>query len=110
MARKNYSGSDLSDEFKAFYKKEKKRLMKLFDIFICTKVEMSYGFYYFSGFFTADNGQIYYFSCDDVRHWGYERLMFRTAKDYKDYTGGSNQFVGTSDTELINFFQTLTKK
>ena len=110
MARKNYSGSDLSQEFKSFYHKEKKRLMQLFDVFLCSKVEMSYGFYYFSGFFTADNGQIYYFSCDDVRHFGYERLMFRTAKDYKDYTGGTNQFVGTSYEELFMFFKTTMKK
>lgn len=102
---KNYSGSDLSQEFKDFYKKEKKRLLRIFDLFICTKVEISYGFYYFSGFFTADNGQIYYFSSQDVRYNGYEKLLIRTAKDYKDYTGGSNQWVGTSDTDLINFFQ-----
>lgn len=110
MARKNYSGSDLSQEFKTFYRKEKKRLNQLFDVFLCTKVEMSYGFYYFSGFFTADNGQIYYFSSDDVRHYGYERLMFRTAKDYKDYTGGSNQYVGTSYEELIPFFKSTIRK
>lgn len=107
---KNYSGSDLSAEFKSFYRKEKKRLLQIFDLFICTNVEISYGFYYFSGFFTADNGQTYYFSSGDVRDGGYNKLLIRTAKNNKDYTGGTNQYIGISDTELIEFFQKHIRK
>jgi hypothetical protein len=63
----------------------------------------NYGFYFFSGFFTAPSGQVYYFSCSDIRHWGYDKLLIRTAKNYTDYTGGSNQYVGISKEDLMNF-------
>ena len=100
---KNYSGSDLGSDFKSFFRKEKNRISKVLTQRGCTNLEMSYGFYYFSGFFTAPSGQIYYFSCSDVRHFGYDKLLIRTAKSYKDYTGGSNQWVGISKEDLMNF-------
>lgn len=98
-----YKGSDLGQDFKDFFKREKKRLTNIFKEKGCTKIEMDYGFYYFSGFFTAPSGQIYYFSCSDIRHFGYKRLLIRTALHYKDWTGGSNQFVGTEKSDLMNF-------
>ena len=103
MSRKNYSGSDLSSAFKTFFRKEEKRISDILTKKGCTNIEMNYGFYYFSGFFTSPTGQVYYLSCSDVRHFGYERLLIRTAKDYKDYTGGSNQYVGTSDEDIERF-------
>lgn len=103
MPRKNYSGSDLSSEFKSFFRKEKNRLTKIFTAKGCTQIELNYGFYYFSGFFTAPSGQVYYLSCSDVRHFGYEQLLIRTAKDYKDFSGGSNQYCGLSQNDLMNF-------
>jgi len=103
MARKNYSGSDLGQDFKDFFRKEKSRLTKILKEKGCTNIDMSYGFYYFSGFFTSPSGQVYYFSCSDVRHFGYEKLLIRTAKDYKDYTGGSNQYSGIKKEDLMNF-------
>ena len=63
----------------------------------CTNVVMDYGFYYFTGFFTSASGQIYYLSVSDVRYFPYVRIMYRTAKDYKDFTGGSNQWIGKND-------------
>ena len=103
MTRKNYSGSDLGQDFKDFFKKEKSRLTKILKEKGCSKIEMSYGFYYFSGFFTSQTGQIYYFSSSDIRHFGYNQLLIRTAKSYTDYTGGSNNFCGISKNELLNF-------
>jgi hypothetical protein len=103
MARKNYSGSDLGQDFKDFFRREKSRLTKIFKEMGCTNIEMSYGFYYFSGFLTSKNGQIYYFSCSDVRHFDYNQLLIRTAKSYSDYTGGSNQYVKTDKNSLLNF-------
>jgi hypothetical protein len=90
---KNYSGSDLGQDFKNFFRKEKSRITRILKEMGCSNIEMGYGFYYFSGFFTSKSGQIYYFSCSDVRHFGYEELLYRTAKDYKDYGGGSNCYV-----------------
>lgn len=103
MKRKNYSGSDLSQEFKSFFRKEKSRITKILAGRGCTNIEMNYGFYYFSGFFTAPSGQVYYFSCSDVRHFGYDQLLIRTAKDYNDFTGGPNNYVGKDDESLKNF-------
>ena len=103
MARKNYGGSDLSDNFKNFFRREKRRLQTHFKSKGCTNFQMNYGFYFFSGFFTSPSGQAYYFSCDDVRWFGYTQLLIRTAKDYNDFTGGSNQFCGITKQELLNF-------
>ena len=103
MARKNYSGSDLGQDFKDFFRKEKSRLTKIFKEKGCTNIEMNYGFYYFSGFMTASSGQVYYFSCSDVRHFGYDTLLIRTANDYKDFRGGSNQYTNIDKNSLMNF-------
>lgn len=103
MARKNYSGSDLGQDFKDFFRREKNRLTKIFKEKGCTNIQMNYGFYYFSGFFTSPSGQIYYFSASDVRHFDYNRLLIRTAKSYDDYTGGSNQFTNIDKQSLLNF-------
>ena len=103
MPRKNYSGSDLGEDFKSFFRKEKNRLTKILKEKGCTKIELNYGFYYFSGFFTSSTGQVYYLSCSDVRHWGYDKLLIRTAKDYKDFSGGSNQYCGVKKSDLIQF-------
>ena len=97
MARKNYSGSDLSQEFKSWFRKEKNRITKELTAIGCTNIELNYGFYYFSGFFTSKSGQVYYMSCSDVRHFPYGLLLYRTAKDYKDFRGGSNQYVNSKN-------------
>jgi len=103
MKRKNYSGKDLGQDFKDFFRKEKARLTKILKSKGCNNIEMNYGFYYFSGFFTSSTGQVYYFSCSDVRHFGYDKLLIRTAKDYNDFSGGSNQYSGIRHDELMNF-------
>ena len=98
-----YKGSDLGADFKEFFRKEKSRLSKILKEKGCTEIKLDYGFYYFSGFFTSQSGQAYYLSCSDVRHFGYNRLLIRTAKHYKDYTGGGNQYCGVDDESLKNF-------
>lgn len=103
MKKKNYSGSDLSQSFKDFFRKEKARLTAIFKEKGCTNIEMNYGFNYFSGFFTSKTGQVYYFSSMDVRYDPYERLLIRTAKNYTDYTGGSNNYCKVDKESLLNF-------
>jgi hypothetical protein len=100
--RKNYSGSDLCQSFKDFFRKEKKRLSLILIEKGCTDIQLNYGFYYFSGFFKSKTGQCYYISCSDTRG-GYNQLLIRTAKDYSDYTGGSNQYCGIDKKDIINF-------
>ena len=96
----SYKGSDLGQDFKEFFRKEKNRITRNLKEMGCTKIELDYGFYYFSGFFTSSTGQVFYISCDDVRHWGYTQLLYRTAKHYKDFTGCSNNYVGTGKGQL----------
>jgi hypothetical protein len=97
---KHYSGNDLGQDFKEFFRLESNRIKKHLKSIGGTKIELSMQFYYFSGFFTSKSGQVYYISSSDVRHFGYDKLLYRTAKDYKDYSGGSNQYVSTDRGEL----------
>lgn len=90
---KNYTGKDLGQAFRTFYTKEKKRITTALTAIGCKDVTMSRQFYFISGFFTAPSGQLYYFSISDVRYFPYKQILYRTAKNYSDYTGGSNQYV-----------------
>ena len=65
-------------------------LKNQFKKFGAKNFEVSLGYYYLSGFFTV-NEQYYYFSIPDVR-WSDNKLLVRTAKHNKDYTGGANNF------------------
>jgi hypothetical protein len=98
---KDYTGSDLSIEFKNFYKKEMKKIKKILIEKGCSNIETSCQFYYFYGYFTSKTGQIYYFSCSDVRHFDYDQILYRTAKSYKDFTGGSNQYISVNLLESL---------
>ena len=66
-------------------------------------IKFSNGPYYFSGFATKNN-KVIYFSISDVRHFpptgGDADLLIRTAKDYKDYTGGSNNYSSLKIEEI----------
>jgi hypothetical protein len=95
---KHYTGNDLGQDFKSFYLQEKKKITKELTAMGCTQIEMSRQFYYFFGFFTAPNGQVYYFSISDIRHFHYKgELLVRTARDYKDFSGGQNQYIQIED-------------
>ena len=99
---KHYTGSDLGQDFRSFFTKEKAKISKVLKSLGCTDIQMSRQFYYYYGFFTAPSGQMYYFSISDVRHgFNNSRLMYRTATSYKDYSGGSNQFINKDELENI---------
>jgi hypothetical protein len=96
------SSSGKTPEFKHFarvFKKEFTQELKSID---ATDIVFNVGHFYISGFFTI-NGQVYYFSIPDVRGMNYClannpdscmcQLMYRTAKHYKDFTGGQNRYV-----------------
>ncbi len=62
------------------------------------------GHFYVSGFFRVKTGQLIYFSLPDVRTWSatrpdtyYGSMLWRTAKDAKDFTGGTNRKVVLHD-------------
>jgi hypothetical protein len=96
------SSSGCTPEFKKFYSTFKKEFAKELKSIGAENIVFSRGHFYISGFFTI-NDQPYYFSISDVRGMDYSikynpdsctsKLLYRTAKDYKDYLGGSNHFV-----------------
>ena len=86
-----YKGSDLDPTFKAFFRTQKSRITKHLKSLGCTEIKIDYGFHFYSGFFTSASGQVYYFSTTDCRMK--HEIYYRTAKDYKDYTGGHNVWI-----------------
>lgn len=88
------SSSTLTPEFAEFFKTFKSEFTKELKTIGATDITFNRGHFYISGFFTVD-GQAYYFCIPDVRGSEYRmpQLLYRTAKDYKDFTGGINRFV-----------------
>jgi ribosomal protein L17 len=96
------SSSSTTPEFKIFFSTFKREFTKELQRLNATNIEFSRGHFYISGFFTIGI-QAWYFSLSDVRNMYYgfkhnpdscmNKLLYRTANSYKDYTGGYNRFV-----------------
>lgn len=90
------SSSGKTPEFAAFARLFKKHFAKELATVGATLKVFSVGHFYVSGFFEL-NGQLFYFSISDVRmytdsgHWG--SVLIRTAKDVKDFSGGTNTYT-----------------
>jgi len=83
-------------EFMAFVKTFRSEFTKELKSVGATKIKVSAGHFYISGFFTSASGQSYYFSLFDVRGMEFvptPKLMYRTAQHYRDFAGGSNQWI-----------------
>ncbi len=92
------SSSQATEQWKSFFRLFKKEFTKELKTLSATNIVFSRGHFDISGFFTAESGQIYYFSFGDVRGMEFMdksriQLMYRTAEHYKDYSGGGNQWV-----------------
>lgn len=94
------SAPNKTPEFKSFCTTFKREFRRELVALGATNIKFSVGHFYISGFFTSKTGQVYYFNLSDVRSFAYRNpdsnmnaLMYRTAEDYKDFTGGVNQFV-----------------
>ncbi len=85
------SSSGKTPEFLAFARTFKAEFMAGLKARGAKEFEFSVGHFYLSGFFTAPDGGLLYFSIDDVRWSKPGLLLIRTAKHRKDYTGGSNR-------------------
>ena len=96
---------------KKSYSKEKSIVRKALKQADFTDIKFSNGYYYFSGFATKNNNVIY-FSISDVRYFpptgGGADLLIRTAKDYKDYTGGVNNYSSLETEEIQKLANYLT--
>lgn len=85
------SGSYNSDEFNNFFELFKRSFAYEMKKIKAKDIEVSKGHFYLSGFFKLE-GQPFYFSISDVRHWNDGKILIRKAKDYKDYTGEANHY------------------
>jgi len=100
------SSSGLTPQFAKFYSTFTNELRKFLKAKGCTEIDFSKGHFCISGFFTAPNGQIWYIDFGDVR-WSMGskyRMLYRTATSYKDYTGGTNQYVEITQLDNWNIF------
>ena len=96
------SSSNTTPEFINFFRTFKKEFTKELQSIGATDIQIGKGHFYVSGFFTVYN-QAWYFSISDVRGMNYglknypdncmSKLLYRTAKNYKDYTGGQNRYA-----------------
>jgi len=93
------SSSVLTPEFAEFFRTFKKEFTKELQHVGATDIVFSRGHFFVSGFCTIGN-QAWYFSLSDVRGMEFclnqscmGKLLYRTAKDYKDYTGGQNRYA-----------------
>lgn len=97
-------GGTTSPDFSHEFSKEFRSMMKeQIEKVGGTNYKQNVGHYYISGFFTVGE-QPYYFSISDVRYaYPHEKyqMLIRTAKDYKDYTGGSNHFIEIADNIFV---------
>jgi hypothetical protein len=93
------SSSGTTQEFLNFYRTFKSEFTKELLSIGATDIQIGKGHFYVSGFFTVD-GQVWYFSLSDVRGMEYclnqscmGKLLYRTAKNNKDFTGGYNRYA-----------------
>lgn len=95
------SSSSLTPEFAEFRKEIKKYIKNILDKNL--ELIMPFGslHFAFSGFIKNKLTEKYvYFSSSDVRYWPnawYNNLLIRTAKNEKDFTGGSNDWCRLPD-------------
>lgn len=99
------SGTRNTPEFKGFMRKVNGDFRKLKNSGIITDYKVKTGHFYFTVFFTANDKPktIYCMSISDVRYFTPENVLIRTAKDYKDYTRGRNDYISLDD----NFSENL---
>ena len=85
------SSSITTEQCKQFYNDLKKVLKNILGSEYTIKISL--GHFYISGFIEKNN-KFVYFSIEDLRENGEEfsHILYRTAKDNKDYTGGTNRF------------------
>lgn len=72
----------------------------------CVDIKIKENYNYFSGFFTSQKGKVYYLSSGDYRLKP-KSFLIRTAKDYKDFSGGHNNYISILENDLDNLKENL---
>ncbi len=92
-------------EFHRVFKKEFSTLLKPY----IQKIEVSEPNHFdVSGFFEMKDGRVFYFNIGDLR-WDKDSMLIRSAKGFKDYTGGRNNGIRVDNKfadSLIEFITT----
>ncbi len=97
LAQEFESDSRRTPQYLEFHRTFKREFSKALTSMGCSKVEIGKPNHFdVSGFFTGPNEQIWWFRLEDLR-WNKDTILIRTAKHYKDYTGGPNQWVRTTN-------------
>lgn len=97
------SSGSRTPEFMNFVKVFKSEFRKELKTIGATNIKFNVLHFGISGFFTTLEGQPIYFSISDVRGFEYglktnpnsfmNQMLYRKAKDYKDYNGEINRYV-----------------
>ena len=98
LDREFSSSSSDTPEFINFVKVFKKEITWLFKPY-SSKINFSKGHFEISGFVQLLDDRIFYFSVGDIRR-DKNSMLVRTAKAFKDYTGGMNNWVTLNRGEL----------
>ena len=100
------SSSQRTEQYLSFHRLFKSDFKKLLKDY-CSEILISKPNHFdITGFFKLNNGKIYYFSISDLRY-SKDSMMIRTAEHFKDYTGGSNNFLNLDDNFKDNLFNYL---
>ena len=104
LTHSHESSSMKTEELKTTYKMFKRGLKMLLTTVNNTNDDInivrwttSLGHFYISGFVELDNSKFVYFSIEDLR--GGCKFMIRECRDFKDYTGFSNDYLNLDDFE-----------
>lgn len=92
------SSCSTTEELRAFARDFKKAVKGSLPVG-CVLADWNRGHFEVFGFISK-NGKYVYFSISDVRFWQnewHDNILIRTAKDIKDYTGGSNCYTSLKD-------------
>jgi len=73
-----------------------------------TEIELHRSHFYVSGFFHLHD-QLYYFSISDVRFFPDKRMLIRTAKNNKDFTGGQNTYINIAEDMFVEWVDNLNQ-
>jgi hypothetical protein len=110
LTRRNFQTScSKTPEYIAWHQSFRRAFIKFLQSKGVTRIDIgSPNHFDMSGFFTLGN-QAWYFRIEDIR-WSKNTMLVRTAKHYKDYTGGMNNFVSLADeSSFIRDFENVTR-
>lgn len=93
------SSSGRTPEYLAWHRTFKREFTKFLEARGCTEIAIGKPNHFdMSGFFRNKNGQLWYFSISDLRGFK-DKMLIRTAKHNRDFTGGMNQYASLHTVE-----------